>query len=210
MDPCSGLGPAMAFHPESRPNSFERPTPARETTLADNSAKAPVPGSEPRIEMVPIAALKPRENNPRKHSKKQIRMLADLIREVGFLSVVLIDRNNTLITGHGRIEAAKVAGLDKVPAMRCEDLTEAQIEAFVIADNRISELGEWDYTRLGKGLQGLIDLGPKLDFDLTMTGFQHAQIDNILEGLKAPKADKVDEIPQLAEGPAVTRRGDLW
>jgi hypothetical protein len=80
----------------------------------------------------------------------------------------------------------------------------------MVADNQLPQLAEWDFTLLGKGFQQLIDLGPKLDFDLTMTGFEHAEIDSILEGQKAPKADKADEIPQLAEGPAVTRRGDLW
>ena len=178
--------------------------------MKDETTVVPDSGSMPRIEMVPIAVLKPRENNPRKHGKKQIRKLADIIRELGFRSVVLIDRNNTLIAGHGRVEAAKVAGLDKVPAMRCEDLTDAQIEALVMADNRLSEMGEWDLTLLGKGFQGLIDLGPKLDFDLTMTGFEHAEIDNILEGLKPAEADRAEEIPQLVEGPAVTRHGDVW
>lgn len=178
--------------------------------MTDNSKAAPDPGSMPRIEMVPIAVLKPRPNNPRTHSKKQIRKLADSIRQFGFKSVILIDRDNTLITGHCRIEAAKLLGLDTVPAIRCEDLSEAQVAAFVVADNRLAEWASWDFTLLGKGFQGLIDHGPKLDFDLTITGFEHAEIDTILEGLKAPKADKADEIPQLAEGPAVTRRGDLW
>jgi DNA modification methylase len=200
----------MVFHPESRPNHLSGPTPAKELTLKDNSMVAPDSGSMPRIEMVPIAVLKPRENNPRKHGKKQIRKLADAIRQFGFKSVVLIDHDNTLITGHGRIEAAKLAGVDEVPAMRCEDLTDTQIEAFVVADNQLPQLAVWDFTLLGKGFQELIDHGLKLDFDLTITGFEHAEIDNILEGLKAPKADKADEIPQLAEGPPVTRRGDLW
>src|SRR5689334_8369950 len=103
MDPCFGLWPAMAFHPESRPSAYERPTPATELTLKDNSGLAPDSGSVPRIEMVPIAALKPRENNPRKHSKRQIRKLADAIRQFGFKSVILIDRDNTIIAGHGRV-----------------------------------------------------------------------------------------------------------
>jgi DNA modification methylase len=170
----------------------------------------PDSGSMPRIEMVPIAALKPRENNPRKHSKKQIRKLADAIRQFGFKSVILIDHDNTIIAGHGRVEAAKLAGLEKVPAMRCEDLTDTQVEAFVVADNQLPLLATWDFTLLGKGFQGWIDQGPKLDFDLTVTGFEHAEIDSILEGLKGPKSGDVDEIPQLAEGPPVTRRGDLW
>src|SRR5712691_657906 len=99
--------------------------------MTDNSKSAPDSGSIPPIEMVPIAALKPRPNNPRKHSKKQIRKLAAVIKEFGFKSVILIDRDNTLIAGHGRIEAAKLAGVEKVPAMRCEDLTDEQIEALV-------------------------------------------------------------------------------
>lgn len=178
--------------------------------MTDNSVVAPDSGSMPRIEMVPIAVLKPHPDNPRIHSKKQIRKLADAIREFGFKSVILIDRNNTIIAGHGRVEAAKLAGLDKVPAMRCEDLTEARIAGLMVADNRLPQWAEWDFTLLGKGFQRLIDLGPKLDFDLTTTGYEHAEIDNILEGLKPVTAEKAEEIPELAEGPAVTRRGDLW
>jgi hypothetical protein len=94
--------------------------------------------------------------------------------------------------------------------MRCEDLTDAQITALREIDNRLPQMAEWDFTLLGKGFQQLIDLGPKLDFDLTITGFEHAEIDSILEGLKEPKSGEVDEIPQLAEGPAVTRPGHLW
>jgi DNA modification methylase len=93
--------------------------------------------------------------------------------------------------------------------MRAEDLTDAQITALRVLDNRLPQMAEWDLPLLGKTFQGLIDQGPKLEFDLTMTGFEHAEIDSILEGLKV-KADEVEEIPQLAEGPAVTRRGDLW
>jgi hypothetical protein len=152
------------------PNPFEWPTPAKELTLKDNSMVAPDSGSMPRIEMVPIAVLKPHPDNPRIHSKKQIRKLADAIREFGFKSVILIDRNNTIIAGHGRVEAAKLAGLDNVPAMRCEDLTEARIAGLMVADNRLPQWAEWDFTLLGKGFQRLIELGPKLEFDLTITG----------------------------------------
>lgn len=178
--------------------------------MTNNSKVAPDPSPELRIEMVPIAVLKPRPDNPRTHGKKQVRKLADAIREFGFTVPILIDRENMILAGHGRVEAAKLVGLDKVPAIRREDLTDARAAGFVIADNRLTELAEWDFMRLGQGFQKLIDHGPKLDFDLTITGYEHAEIDNILEGLKSPKADKVDEIPQLAEGPVVTRRGDLW
>lgn len=185
-------------------------TPYSESQVTDDTMTAPDSGSMPRIEMVPIAVLKPREDNPRTHGKKQIRKLADAIRKFGFKSVILIDRDNTIIAGHGRVEAAKLAGLDKVLAMRCEDLTDAQIAAFMVTDNRLPQMADWDFTLLGKGFQRLIDLGPKLDFDLTITGYEHSEIDNILEGLKSPKAEKADEIPPLSEGPAVSRRGDLW
>ncbi|WP_300782361.1 DNA methyltransferase [Enhydrobacter sp.] len=178
--------------------------------MKDNSMVAPDSGSMPRIEMVPIAVLKPHPDNPRKHGKKQIRKLVESIREFGFKSVIVIDRDSTIINGHGRVEAAKIAGLDKLPAMRCEDLTDAQITALRVLDNRLPQMAEWDLLLLGKTFQGLIDQGPKLDFDLTITGFDHAEIDNILEGLKPAKAEEPEAIPQLAEGPAVTRRGDLW
>ncbi len=84
------------------------------------------------------AALQPRATNPRTHSKKQIRQIANSIERFGFTNPVLINAGSRIIAGHGRIEAAKLLGIEKVPTIRLEDLTEAEIRAYVIADNRLA------------------------------------------------------------------------
>jgi len=89
------------------------------------------------------ATLKPRATNPRTHSKKQIRQIADSIERFGFNNPVLIDREGGIVAGHGRIEAAKLLGMEKVPTIRLEDLTEAESRAYVIADNRLAENAGW-------------------------------------------------------------------
>jgi ParB/RepB/Spo0J family partition protein len=85
------------------------------------------------------AALTPRACNPRTHSKAQIRQIVDSIRQFGFTNPVLVDRNNGIIAGHGRVEAAQQLGLETVPTICLADMSEAEIRAYVIADNRIAE-----------------------------------------------------------------------
>ncbi len=93
--------------------------------------------------------LKPRSNNPRLHSRKQIAQIARAIERFGFTNPLLIDDNNGLIAGHGRLEAAKTIGLAQVPTVRLSDLSEAEIRAYVIADNRLAENAGWDRSLLG-------------------------------------------------------------
>src|SRR5882672_844078 len=108
-----------------------------------------------------VDALKPRTTNPRTHSNKQI---AKAIRRYGFINPVLIDDANGIIAGHGRVQAAKVVGLDQVPTVRLSDMSEAEIRAYVIADNRLAENAGWDRALLGIELQYLTEL--EIDFDV--------------------------------------------
>src|SRR5215212_4825946 len=85
-----------------------------------------------------LAVLKPRANNPRTHSKKQIAQIAKAIRRFGFINPILVDDANFMIAGHGRLEGAKVVGLDQVPTVRLADMSEAEIRAYVITDNRLA------------------------------------------------------------------------
>jgi hypothetical protein len=96
--------------------------------------------SSPRlsIEYLPTNSLKPCGRNARTHSKYQIRQIADSVREFGFTNPVLVDRNNRIIAGHGRVEAAKLLGLDHVPTIRLDTLIPDQLRAYVIADNRLA------------------------------------------------------------------------
>ena len=87
-----------------------------------------------------VDSLKPRSTNPRTHSKKQIGQIASAIRRFGFTNPVLVDDANGIVAGHGRVEAAKAVGLDQVPTVRLSAMSEAEIRAYVIADNRLAEM----------------------------------------------------------------------
>jgi ParB-like chromosome segregation protein Spo0J len=91
-----------------------------------------------------IAALKPRKGNPRTHSKKQIAQIARAIEQFGFTNPVLVDDSNAIIAGHGRVEAAKLVGLQEVPTVQLSAMSETEIRAYVIADNKLAENAGWD------------------------------------------------------------------
>ena len=156
-----------------------------------------------------VEALKPRSTNPRTHSKKQIGQIASAIRRFGFTNPVLIDDANGIIAGHGRVEAAKALGLDQVPTVHLSAMSEAEIRAYVIADNRLAENAGWDRELLGLELQYLTDLD--IDFDVTVTGFELPEIDILIGELSsADDNDPADAVVEVAAGPAVTRPGDIW
>ena len=156
-----------------------------------------------------VAALKPYAGNARTHSDKQITQIAASIRKFGFNNPVLVDADNRIIAGHGRVEAAKRLGLTSVPTIRLDHMSDAERRAYVIADNRLAELAGWDQEILKIELQGLAALD--LDFDVEITGFDTAELDLLLDGrVEATKPDPADEIPPVASGPSITRPGDLW
>lgn len=154
------------------------------------------------------AALQPRATNPRTHSKRQIRQIADSIERFGFNNPVLVDRDGGIVAGHGRVQAAKLIGLETVPTIRLEDLPEAEIRAYVIADNRLAELAGWDDEMLAIELHGLLEL----DFDVSLTGFETPEIDILIGGLNGREEaeDPADDIPPVDDGPAITQPGDIW
>jgi DNA modification methylase len=153
--------------------------------------------------------LKPRSTNPRTHSKKQINQISNAMRRFGFTNPILVDDSNGIIAGHGRVEAAKSIGLDQVPTVRLSAMSEAEIRAYVIADNKLAENAGWDRNLLGIELQYLSEL--EADFDITVTGFELAEIDILIEGLSPTNEDDpADELIESVSGPAVTRPGDIW
>ena len=157
-----------------------------------------------------VDALKPRATNPRTHSKKQITQIAGAIRRFGFTNPVLVDDANGIIAGHGRIEAAKILGLDLVPTVRLSAMSEAEIRAYVIADNRLAENAGWDRGLLGLELQYLTELD--IDFDVTLTGFELPEIDLLIGelSLEANENDAADALVEVSAGPAISRPGDIW
>jgi DNA modification methylase len=156
-----------------------------------------------------IVALNPRKTNPRIHSKKQLEQIARAITQFGFTNPVLVDDGNGIIAGHGRVAAAKLVGLSQVPTVRLSAMSEAEIRAYVIADNKLAENAGWDRNLLGLEFQYLSSLD--IDFDATLTGFELPEIDLLIGELDIANGnDPADaEIP-LPIGPAVTRLGDLW
>ena len=163
------------------------------------------------IEPMPVASLRPHPGNARTHSRKQIRQIADSIERFGFTNPVLIGHDGGIIAGHGRVEAAKLLGLQTVPTVRLSHLTPAQRRAYVIADNKLALNAGWDRELLAIELQGLIDI----DFDVELTGFSLAEVDIVLdearEGSPSGPAESEDEISSLGQpATAVTRAGDIW
>lgn len=163
-----------------------------------------------RVETVSVSSLKPYPRNARTHSKKQIRQIADSISEFGWTNPILIDDQAGVIAGHGRIEAAKLLGLAEVPVIRLADMTEAQKRAYVITDNKLAENAGWDRGLLALEIQGLIEIDPL--FDIEMTGFVMGEID-VLIGEQAVAADRAaaDRQPEIDPNrPVISRSGDIW
>ena len=129
----------------------------------------------------PIVALKLDPQNPRLHSRKQVRQIAKSIASFGFNVPVLIDAQQSVIAGHGRILAAKELGWTEVPVIALEHLDAAQQRAFAIADNRLTENSSWDGRLLAEQLKELSILD--LSFDLEATGFDMGEIDFRIESL---------------------------
>src|SRR5262245_23595535 len=163
------------------------------------------------IAAVAISQIKPHPRNARTHSKKQIRQIADSIQAVGFAAPVLIDEDGVLLAGHGRLEAAKLLGLEKIPAVVIEGLSQARKRALLLADNRIAQNAGWDRERLAGELISLPELLLADGLDLTVTGFEPAEVDGLLAAFEDNSSDPADDIdPALLSGPAVSRAGDLW
>ena len=160
----------------------------------------------PSCETVPIASLRPYANNPRTHTKKQIHQIARSIERFGWTNPVLVDAENGVIAGHGRIEAATQLGITEVPVLRIDHMNSAEKRAYIIADNRLAENAGWDDGLLAAELQGLLDLD--LDFDLELTGFEMGEIDVILGDGVAEEEPPAPE-PDI-DSPATNRPGDLW
>jgi DNA modification methylase len=141
--------------------------------------------------------------NARTHSKRQIQQIARSIKEFGFTNPILINRDQMIIAGHGRVQAAKTLGINRVPTICLENLTEDQVRAYVIADNKLAENAGWDESILKIELQYLVSLD---SLDLTLTGFEVPEIDLLLND----EADEVEEPVNIDDSPAVTQLGDLW
>lgn len=147
------------------------------------------PGNEPDLHnpnlpwqalMLPLNALRPADRKARTHSREQIRRIADSILKLGFINPVVVDRGRRIVAGHGRFEAAKLLGLNLVPVICVEHLSDAQLRAYSLADNKLAERAGWDRETLAIELEELQVLLPEIGLDLTVTGFEPGEVDALL------------------------------
>ena len=138
--------------------------------------------------------IKPYEKNPRKNDRA-VDAVANSIREFGFKVPVVIDKDNVIVCGHTRYKAAKKLGLKSVPCVVADDLTDEQIKAYRLADNKVSELAEWDIDLLGEELDDIFEI------DMSDFGFDLSEEEEEIEVIE-------DEVPQEVE--PVAKQGDIW
>lgn len=149
------------------------------------------------LQEVAIDLLRPYERNAKKHPQDQVEKIIKSIEEFGFVTPCIIDSDYNLIAGHGRVQAAKEMGLETVPCVFVEGLTEAQRKAYILADNRLGELGEWDMDLVFSELDDLVSM----DFDIEVTGFEMPE--------ELPEIIEDDYEPPVLEEPR-SKLGDLW
>ena len=149
--------------------------------------------------------------NARRHSKKQIRQIAESIKTFGFDVPILIDHDGKVVAGHGRLLACRLLGMAEVPTLGLDHLTAAQARAFMIADNRLTEIATWDDRLLAQQLKELSLSG--LDFNLEVTGFEMGEIDLRIASLDdaiEASDDPADGVPEPSTVPPLSKVGDLW
>jgi DNA modification methylase len=160
-----------------------------------------------KIDYRDTTSLKLDPQNTRHHTADQIAKLAATMTEFGMVVPILRDRDDNVVAGHGRVMAARKAGIAKIPTILIDHLSPAQLRAFAIADNKLHDLSDWDEVMLAEELKTLSAMD--LDFSLEATGFEVAEIDTLILGPQGPMGEGDDEVlPPI--GPAVSRPGDLW
>ena len=159
------------------------------------------------MQLVPLSKLVPYVNNARTHSPEQLTKLRSSLREFGFINPVIIDRDFNVIAGHGRIAAAKEEGMEVVPCVFVDYLTEAQKKAYILADNRMALDAGWDEELLRIEIESL----QGADFDVSLTGFGEDEIADLFagDGEKNVKDDDFD-LSAALEKAAFVERGDIW
>ena len=159
------------------------------------------------MQLVPLEKLVPYVNNARTHSPEQVTKLRSSLREFGFINPVIIDREYSVIAGHGRILAAKEEGITEVPCVFVDYLTEAQKKAYILADNRMALDAGWDEELLRIEIESL----QGVDFDVSLTGFGEDEIADLFasEEEKAAKDDDFD-LSAALEKASFVERGDIW
>lgn len=157
------------------------------------------------MQLVSTDKLIPYVNNARTHSAEQINKLRASLREFGFINPVIIDRDYNVIAGHGRIAAAKAEGIEEIPCVFADHLTEAQKKAYILADNRMALDAGWDEEMLKVEIEAL----QAEDIDLALTGFDEKELASLFDTDTDAQEDDFDVDAEL-EKPCVTQSGDIW
>jgi DNA modification methylase len=162
------------------------------------------------VESVFIDKLQPWPRNARIHSRKQIRQIAESIRRFGFTNPVLIDGENRILAGHGRVEAARELGMTAAPCLRVDHMSAAQKRAYVLADNKLALNAGWDEELLALELKEL--MAADIDFGVDVVGFSIAEVDQLIEGLTPEESgDPADDrLPDPEQVPTRCHLGDIW
>ncbi|MCW2404580.1 DNA modification methylase [Sphingobium sp. B1D7B] len=160
-----------------------------------------------KVELRPVAAVRPAPRNARTHSEKQISQIASSIRQFGFTNPIIVDDEGVIVAGHGRYAAAKLLALPDVPVVPISDLSAAELRAYALADNRIAQNAGWDEDVLRIEFDELNAL--ELSFDLEITGFSTTEIDQLM--VMTPQDAKLEKMPQIDKRQTCgVERGDLW
>lgn len=159
------------------------------------------------MKMVSVSKLIPYVNNARTHSQEQVNKLRGSLREFGFINPVIIDADNNVIAGHGRLMAAKEEGIEEVPCVLVDYLTEAQKKAYILADNRYAQDAGWDEELLKLEIEAL----EGMDFDVSLTGFNEDEIADLFADSEGTGAEDDDfDLSDALEKAAFVERGDVW
>ena len=158
------------------------------------------------MKLVPIERLVPYANNARTHSPEQINKLRGSLREFGFVSPVIIDKDYGILAGHGRVAAARAEGMENVPCVFVDHLTEAQKKAYILADNRFALDAGWDEEMLRVEMEAL----QGMDFDVSLTGFDEAEIAELLSLDDGEVQEDDFDVEAELQRPCVSRSGDVW
>lgn len=152
--------------------------------------------SQLKIEQVTLKSLVPYARNSKKHSDEQVNQIAESIKEFGFNNPVLIDKDNGIIAGHGRVLAAEKINLESVPCIRLGHLSEVQKKAYVIADNRLGEIGGgWDWELLKLETDDLLENGLSLE----LIGWTDTDISRMLVSGRDTEKEAPEDFPEADE-----------
>lgn len=159
------------------------------------------------MKMVETSKLIPYVNNARTHSQEQVNKLRGSLREFGFINPVIIDSDFNVIAGHGRLMAAKEEGIEEVPCVLVDYLTEAQKKAYILADNRYAQDAGWDEELLRLEIEAL----EGMDFDVSLTGFNEDEIADLFADSESMGAEDDDfDLSDALEKATFVERGDVW